>query len=740
MKLRSQLLLAAALTLLLPLVAFRAVQQMDVALRDARKFEVSKSINSIGSLLRHSGVLPTDAENSSAENSRDLYAELIDHKIVLDGYGDDWANLKLRDRLFTFADHKSTKVHNGGGKLAQVRLRMAASEYHLHMLLAVKDQRVRFHKPPMPVVASEFSAAVDPPGTQAIATGDHVIIYLRNSAGEITETVIRAIAPGPVVGRRYGPSKEGVRPIHKVQRVRGYWASTQGGYQLELRLPLPRESDVLGFAVVDIDDHSANSGREAWVGSVDPAMPNEIGRLVYASRRVENLLQEVVPKGSRARVYDIQGRMRADVNRLYERPSNPALLNPARMNLFNALLYRFFEWVITKRENTRTARFAFINPLKIEPRELEKALQEAAITTQKNADLAPVRRYVSPERDQVMGALTPLQSNTKEQLFLLFESNEDTANAFTSSAMVRMFSLVTLIGLLVAITLFTYATWLSWRIRKLSRQAKSAVTGDGRFRQEIIGSSAKDEIGDMSRSISQLVERSAGYTQYLESLASKLSHELRTPLSVVQTSLENMEIKDIEPDDRLLLQRAQGGASQLGVLIRSMSEAARLEQTVQRSEFVSFNPANWLENACAAYQGVYVDYRFKTETNTQATASLIAVPELLQQALDKLISNAVDFADPDSTITVTGTDAGNFYEVSVINQGAAIDETQIDQLFEPMFSQRAAQSGEAHLGLGLYIVKLIAEAHDGVAYAQNLTAENSVKISFSVMKRKLSSL
>jgi len=446
----------------------------------------------------------------------------------------------------------------------------------------------------------------------------------------------------------------------------------------------------------------------------------------------ELLLREVVPKGSRARLFDAQGRMRANVNRLYERPSNPALLDPARTHLFNALLYRFFEWLITARGNVLGQSFKLENTFLINQQELQNSIHQ-----QTSFGAADVRRYVSSERDQLMGSLVPVQDDATEQLFLLFESNEDTANAFTSSAMVRMFSLVTLIGLLVAVSLFTYATWLSWRIRRLSREAKSAVSGDGRLLNTVKSSLVKDEIGDMSRSIAQLVERSAGYTQYLESLASKLSHELRTPLSVVQTSLENIEAGEISNQDRVLLERAQGGASQLSALIRSMSEAARLEQTVQRSEFVRFDTATWLEHACAAYENVYASQAFRCDLDNLHDKSLLAVPELLQQALDKLVANAVDFATAASVITIRGRDEGTTFTLSVTNHGVAFDGNQINQLFEPMYSQRTMQNGEPHLGLGLYIVRLIAEAHGGVAYAQNLADRGAVEIGFSVVQQKV---
>lgn len=740
MKLRTQLLLAGAVTLLLPLVAFRTVQQMDTALRDTRAFEVSKSTDSIRALLEHSGYLPQIDSGTVSDVSRDLYAEAISHRIVLDGYDDEWINQRLPKRQFTFADNKTTAVvvEADSKTNASLSLRLAASSSQLHLLIEVEDQQVVYHQPSVTVVGSEFSAPVEEPREEPIASGDHVIVYSTDSHGHLQETVFRAIAPGPVTGRRYGTAHLGIRPHRQVQRFRGSWTATNEGYQLELSLPLPPVNSAFGLVVIDRDVSTPKYRREPWIGTVDPLNSATVGKLVYSSADIESLLDEVVPKGSRARIFDMHGRLRADMNRLYQRPANPALLDPARSHFFNALLFRFFEWVIKTRRYDAGAGFPLSNPYKMRIQALTAEDIADPLTRVDDDSTNPysVQRYVNQERDQVMGSLVRIASPEHTDMYLLFETNEDTANAFTSSAMVRMFSLVTLVGLLVAASLFAYATWLSWRIRRLSLQAKSAVSGDGRFLGAIKESQAADEIGEMSRSFAQLVERSAGYTQYLESLASKLSHELRTPLSVVQTSLENIESGEFDESDRLLLARAQGGASQLNLLIRSMSEAARLEQTVQHSEFVRFDAVSWLDNVRDTYSEIFARHAFTCESDRLSSSHLVAVPELLQQALDKLISNAVDFSETGSEITIVAVDAFRTFDLSVINFGAQLDESRVEQLFEPMFSSRSKQTGESHLGLGLYIVRLIAEAHGGQVYARNLVGQNAVQIGFSVLRRE----
>ena len=112
-------------------------------------------------------------------------------------------------------------------------------------------------------------------------------------------------------------------------------------------------------------------------------------------------------------------------------------------------------------------------------------------------------------------------------------------------------------------------------------------------------------------------------------------------------------------------------------------------------------------------------------------------PELLAQALDKLIANAVSFATHGTPIRVTLTADEQMAHLEVANQGPFLPPGPPDQLFDSMTSirdeaakaghapagQEAAQTesppAEPHLGLGLYIVRLVATFHAGTCEARN---------------------
>lgn len=290
-------------------------------------------------------------------------------------------------------------------------------------------------------------------------------------------------------------------------------------------------------------------------------------------------------------------------------------------------------------------------------------------------------------------------------------------------------------GALLTLVLIGYASWLSARIRRLSRAAALdqgqplALTLERwpHYRLD-------DELAELAKQYCALLIRLQGHTEYLKSLTGKLSHELRTPLAIVRTSLDNISANTLsaaDPSVATYLQRARLGSERLSAIISAMSEADRVEASIQASELETVDLAQLLAEMTEAYRSVYPNHRF---SSVMAPASAgrydtQAVPELVVQLLDKLVDNATDFSPPNSTIELQlelcqDDELGVSYRLSVCNTGPELPKALEGQLFNSLTSQRNAainHNGQAqvHLGLGLYIVELIARSHRGRVGAYN---------------------
>ena len=103
---------------------------------------------------------------------------------------------------------------------------------------------------------------------------------------------------------------------------------------------------------------------------------------------------------------------------------------------------------------------------------------------------------------------------------------------------------------------------------------------------------------------------------------------------------------------------------------------------------------------------------------------LRGAPELIVQLLDKLVENAVDFCPPGGIITILLKRALGNYLLEVQNDGPPIPPALLGRLFESLFEQRQGRDDKPHFGLGLYIVRLVAEFHGGTAVAANRAEGN----------------
>ncbi len=138
---------------------------------------------------------------------------------------------------------------------------------------------------------------------------------------------------------------------------------------------------------------------------------------------------------------------------------------------------------------------------------------------------------------------------------------------------------------------------------------------------------------------------------------------------------------------------------------------------MQHAEPEPYDLGAALSSAVDAYRDVYPQRRFDFASSLEA-ATALGAPELVIQMLDKLVSNAVEFSEDESTITISLDAEGARLIVSVRNVGPHLPDRMRSQLFDSMVSVRP-DKGNEHLGLGLYVARLIAEGHGGKIRAEN---------------------
>jgi dedicated sortase system histidine kinase len=329
-------------------------------------------------------------------------------------------------------------------------------------------------------------------------------------------------------------------------------------------------------------------------------------------------------------------------------------------------------------------------------------------------------------RAVVMSAAHPIWNGDEVAGAVVVEETTNPIASLRSDALERLLGLTLTVFAGTALLLIAFAVRLSQRIRRLRDEAEGAIDARGRLARLVSGSEAADEIGDLSRSFSTMLARLAQHHAYLESMAGRLSHELRTPIAVVRSSLENLKLAASPEELALYVARAEEGLSRLNTILQRMSEATRLEQALRTAEREPYDLAALVRGCVEGYRLAYAGTPFELDAPL-APLEVLGSPDLGAQMFDKLAENAVEFSPRGGAVSVQLERVGRYAQLSVANQGPVLPAQMHGRLFESMVSVRAPGGGVApHLGLGLYVARLIAEFHGGAIEATDSPARDGV--------------
>ncbi len=336
------------------------------------------------------------------------------------------------------------------------------------------------------------------------------------------------------------------------------------------------------------------------------------------------------------------------------------------------------------------------------------------------------RRAGAQGRNVILSATHPIWVGEKVVGAVVVEENTDAIVSLGNRAFQQLAAVTLIAFSAVALVLLLFASRLSWRLRRLRDEAENAIDSKGHIRVLVTAEYANDEIGDLSRAFSTMLERLAQYNAHLEKLAQRLSHELRTPIAVVRSSLENVRLHAVPHDVSVYVDRAEGGLNRLETILTRMAEANRLEQAVRNEERTPFDAKAVLAGCVSGYSSAYKHCAFELSM-TEEPVTLTGAPDLFAQMLDKLAANATDFATAGTPVLVSLQRTGSEAVLQFSNSGPPLPPEIAERLFDAMISVRKEASGDnPHLGLGLYIVRLIAEFHGGRAEARNLQGGSGV--------------
>ena len=504
--------------------------------------------------------------------------------------------------------------------------------------------------------------------------GDRVWIGFASPDGAEHQVFIATSSAGPVRAQRIETREYGRNEAIEEPRIEGAWQQTNEGYRIELRIPMSMLGGRLGALIDDRDRRGATASSYGTL-SVDNLSTK--GRLIAAASELDGYLAQFAQPGLRLAVTSPDGGELAEAD---------SLGLPTEIGSKRGILTQIYRRILDRPGD---------------PKLIEAT---APIYDKRRAIIGELRMAEAADR----------------RLTLRDEALTNLLN-FTLS-----------VSALAVLGMSAFAAWLAFRLARLRKASETALTREGLV-TTFPDTGAADELGDVARSFSTLLGRLNDYTNYLRTLAGKLAHEIRTPLTIVRSSLENLESEGTSDAARQYIERAREGSERLNAILVAMGAATRVEEAIQSAERTRFDVVSVLASAVESYRIAFPQRQFAAELPTEVL-EIEGAPDLIMQMLDKLIDNAVDFSPAGSTITVRAISDPESVVIEVDNTGPTIPPEARERLFESLWQSRSGGDSRPHFGLGLYIVRLIAQFHGGVARASDLPNGDGARFSVRIVR------
>jgi dedicated sortase system histidine kinase len=669
MRLRNQLLALSLLTLLLPWSGWKLVQELENFLRQAEESAVLVTAQTITRVLPAGYQAELKLARGRALPLRQLTVEPI-----ADGYITDWP--EVNQSLSFESPAKNLKLDLLAGRFGA----------YFYLALKVSD--------PGDISATTFNTRTSDGNERA-----GVMLFVQSKRGQFSY-MISTEAPGSFTVDSLGG---------RGTRLNAAWMDDADGYTVELGIPGDVERISIGAVAPAFTMQGVSYERIA--GTLDGRQQGQWLELVSRDDGASRWLAKTVPENTRAWLVQTDAWVVAD--------SGPPDTLSSELTWAKRMLYQ----VVADSEMANRQDLA-LWPVRMQAGAVNTALQgEAGTLWSRDADsaavynLAAVPVYDSDTLSAARGE-GPIGA-------LVLETRSEGLLLVTNRALGRFSMIALLLVVVLAAGLWLFASRLSHRVQRLSGAVSRAMDNRGGV-SDLPLTNSGDELGELARNNQKLLRAVAEYTRYLQKLAGRLSHELKTPIAITRSSLENLASERLDPAARQYLSRAQEGLDRQAAIVSAMSEAQRLEGAVRTADWEIINLAEMLRHSVDAYRSVNPSRTINLHLPDES-CEIRCAPDLIAQALDKLVDNAMSLSGDECWIDISLRQAEGAWLVCVANSGSRLPDVLHEQLFDSLVSLRDKRGGSQHLGLGLHIVKLVAEAHDGKVDARNLPDDKGVE-------------
>jgi len=283
----------------------------------------------------------------------------------------------------------------------------------------------------------------------------------------------------------------------------------------------------------------------------------------------------------------------------------------------------------------------------------------------------------------------------------------------------------TSLAVLLCLLLYHFSHRLGRNITNLRLFAQAAVQNEDLNPADLLNFS-HDELGEIAERIVKihynLRHTREEQNRMKRQLTQNVEHELKTPIASIQGYLETILSSDNmdEETKRQFLGRCYIQSQRLTALLHDISSLTRMENVVQTATFTAVDVSQLVREIQHDAALLLSEHQMTFDNRLPSGIVVQGDHSLLQSIFQNLTSNAIAYAGPGTTITLTAKETPSAWLFRFADNGVGVPEEDLPRLFERFYRVDKGRSRKTGgTGLGLAIVKNAVLLHSGEISVEN---------------------
>lgn len=299
--------------------------------------------------------------------------------------------------------------------------------------------------------------------------------------------------------------------------------------------------------------------------------------------------------------------------------------------------------------------------------------------------------------------------------------------SFALDSSIRMNALMTIVLVVIAAAGGYFVVKKTLKPVDRIRGAADEIGISNDLSRRIGMSGGNDEFTRLAESFDKMLDRIEQTLEREKRFTSDASHELRTPIAAILSACEYMtDYASDEEEIKSSAQSVKNEAERMSKLVSQLLTISRMDNDALKPECEDVDLSELLNFVCDEQEEVNSDRNISMTRDIEDNVKAIADKFMLARLYTNLISNAYCYGKDGGSVRVALRSEGKNAVLRIVDDGVGISEENLPKIWERFYQVDSARSEKGGAGLGLSMVKQIAERHGGSVTADSIIDEGSV--------------